>query len=275
MARFVEGFGCDDDAALYGWVPGLESIAPYPPRDASMHEFLLGPYARIPTYYMAAARLVGGTILDLGCGDGRLAVRLAREGFAVVGVDRDTAVLHRLQSRRDRLPWATRWRIAVHRADYAEDDLAGAGRFAMVMMAGATMAAIPPELRAAFLKGLRGVLEPGGCLALDYCEHDPARLALEPVRKFNLTIERRNGLSSLVSVTQRFSDGIEQIVYDSSELGSDGGMRRHLSTTTKHVISERDLRSSLAAAGWRVERNLRTSVGTGVHNRFTVCRPRD
>ncbi|MFL6115835.1 MAG: class I SAM-dependent methyltransferase [Catenulispora sp.] len=275
MARFVEGFGCDDDAALYGWVPGLESIAPYPPRDASMHEFLLGPYARLPTYYMAAARLVGGTILDLGCGDGRLAVRLAREGFAVVGVDRDAAVLHRLQARRERLPWATRWRIGIHRADYAEDDLAAAGRFSMVMMAGAALTAVPPHSRLSFLKGLRGVLEPGGCLALDYCEHDPVRLALEPVRKFNLTIERRNGLSSLLSVTQHFTDGIEQIRYDSSELGSDGRMRAHRSATTKYVISEKELRSSLSAAGWSVERNLRTSVGTGVDNRFTVCRPRD
>ncbi|MEY9862700.1 SAM-dependent methyltransferase [Catenulispora sp. GAS73] len=275
MTRFVEGFACDDDATLYGWVPGLESLAPYPQRDASMHEFLLGPYARVPTYYMAAARLVGGTILDLGCGDGRLAVRLAREGFAVVGVDKDAAMLHRLQARRERLPWAIRWRIAAHRADFTEDDLAGSGRFAMVLLAGATLAAVPPHSRAAFLKGLRSVLEPGGCLAFDHCEHDPVRLALEPVRKFNLTIDRRNGLSSLMSVTQRFADGIEQITYDSSVLGSDGKVRRQRSTTAKYVISDNELRSALSAAGWSVERNLRTSVATGVDNRFTVCWPRD
>ena len=275
MSRIVEGFHGDDEAALYGWVPGLESIAPYSTRDISLHEFLLGPYARVPTYFLGAARLAGGTVLDLGCGDGRLTIRFAREGFAVVGVDRDAAMLHRLQAKRERLPWATRWRIAVHRADFVEANLGDFGRFDMVMLAGATLSAVPRESRVAFLKGLRGAAELGGRLVFDYCDHDPVGLALEPVRKHNLTVERRNGLSSLVSVTQRFTDGIEQISYDSAELASDGSMRRHASSTTKYVISSRDLQSDLSAAGWSVERNLRTSAAPGVDNRFVVCRPRD
>jgi SAM-dependent methyltransferase len=45
--------------------------------------------------YLALAARVGGPILELGVGTGRLAIPLAAAGYEVVGIDRDSAMLER------------------------------------------------------------------------------------------------------------------------------------------------------------------------------------
>ena len=49
--------------------------------------------------YLALAGRVGGPILELGVGTGRLAVPLAAAGYDVTGVDLDPAMLARARSR--------------------------------------------------------------------------------------------------------------------------------------------------------------------------------
>lgn len=44
-------------------------------------------------FYRELARGAGGPILDVGCGTGRVAIELARDGHAVLGVDLSAAML--------------------------------------------------------------------------------------------------------------------------------------------------------------------------------------
>src|SRR6185503_10941179 len=44
-------------------------------------------------FYLAQARKMGGPVLDLACGTGRVAFPLAQAGFDVTGVDRAPAML--------------------------------------------------------------------------------------------------------------------------------------------------------------------------------------
>src|SRR3954463_248439 len=46
-----------------------------------------------------------GPILDAGCGTGRVAIELARRGYATVGVDVDPALLDRARSKAPELDW--------------------------------------------------------------------------------------------------------------------------------------------------------------------------
>ena len=45
----------------------------------------LDPWAASDDFYLGLAREIGGAVLDLGCGTGRLACRIAAEGCEVVG----------------------------------------------------------------------------------------------------------------------------------------------------------------------------------------------
>jgi 2-polyprenyl-3-methyl-5-hydroxy-6-metoxy-1,4-benzoquinol methylase len=95
-------------------------------------------------------------VLDVGCGDGFLAVRLARRIADVTAVELDVPVLRRAQARFADAP--VRW---VH-ADVMTADLPGAGFDAVVSNA----ALHHLEDTRAALRRLSGLLAPGGTLAV-------------------------------------------------------------------------------------------------------------
>ncbi len=57
-------------------------------------------------FYRSVAAEVGGPVLELGCGTGRVAWPMAADGFEVVGLDRSTAMLDKARSKADRFPGA-------------------------------------------------------------------------------------------------------------------------------------------------------------------------
>lgn len=74
------------------------------------------------------------TVLDAGCGTGRVAIELARRGVAVVGVDRDASMLATARRTGPAVTWIE--------ADLAGLDLGRA--FDVVVMAGNVMLFTPP-----------------------------------------------------------------------------------------------------------------------------------
>jgi len=65
------------------------------------------PWSPSDDFYLAQARETGGRILDLGCGTGMLACRIAADGLAVVGVDPADGMLQIARSRpgADKVAW--------------------------------------------------------------------------------------------------------------------------------------------------------------------------
>ena len=51
------------------------------------------------------SRFAPGTVLDAGCGTGRVAIELARRGVDVVGVDLDATMLDQARSKAPELTW--------------------------------------------------------------------------------------------------------------------------------------------------------------------------
>jgi SAM-dependent methyltransferase len=110
------------------------------------------------------------SVLDAGCGTGRVAIELARRGIDVVGVDLDASMLDVARSKAPRLQW-------VH-ADLADVDL---GRtFDVVVMAGNVMIFLAPGTEGAVVANLARHLGPGGRLVAGFSVQ-PGRLDL-PVR---------------------------------------------------------------------------------------------
>src|SRR5215213_5754403 len=70
-----------------------------------------------------------GSVLDAGCGTGRVAIELARRGLDVVGVDLDPSMLEKATAKAPELTWV--------RGDLVDVDLGR--RFDAVLMAGNVM----------------------------------------------------------------------------------------------------------------------------------------
>jgi SAM-dependent methyltransferase len=98
------------------------------------------------------------TVLDAGCGTGRVAIELARRGVAVVGVDRDADMVEIARAKAPELGWVV--------ADLAE--LALPDRFDVVVLAGNVVPYIAPDRRAAAVTTCARHLHPGGVLVAGF-----------------------------------------------------------------------------------------------------------
>ncbi len=125
---------------------------------------LLPDLAGAVTALLELAGGAGGTVLELGVGTGRLAVRLAEAGAEVWGVDASPAMLERLAAR----PGGE----AVHArlGDMADPRaaLAGAPPFAVVVAAFNTFFLLPSaEAQERCLAAARDALAPGGHVVVE------------------------------------------------------------------------------------------------------------
>jgi SAM-dependent methyltransferase len=98
------------------------------------------------------------SVLDAGCGTGRVAIELAERGFDVVGVDLDPSMVAAAQRRRPEGTWIV--------ADVATLELDR--RFDLVVMAGNVPLFTPPGTRPGLVAGCARHLAPGGRLVAGF-----------------------------------------------------------------------------------------------------------
>jgi SAM-dependent methyltransferase len=117
----------------------------------------------------------GGSVLELGCGTGRIAVALAERGFAVTGVDIAPAMLAQAAAKQAELAPDVARRIELRRGDMAALDLKRA--FELVICGYFTLAHVPrgAAWRNTFETAARH-LPPGGLAAFHLPLVDVMRL---------------------------------------------------------------------------------------------------
>lgn len=130
----------------------------------------------------------GKPLLDAGCGTGRVAIELARRGYATVGLDIDAALLEKARAKAPDLEW--------HLADLAAVPAdAAPGPFAAAVLAGNVMIFIGPGTEAAVLANVASRVEPGGLVIAGFQTTGPLSVAaydaaadaagLEPVARWS------------------------------------------------------------------------------------------
>jgi SAM-dependent methyltransferase len=96
------------------------------------------------------------SVLDAGCGTGRVAIELAHRGIAVVGVDSNEDMLAIARNKAPDLDWIL--------ADLATLRLYDMTRFEAVVMAGNVMLFLRPGTEEAVIENMAAHLVPGGLL---------------------------------------------------------------------------------------------------------------
>lgn len=116
-----------------------------------------------------------GSVLDAGCGTGRVAIELARCGITVTGVDSDAAMIDRAREKAPELTWIL---ADLTSATVPESD-GGTGprRFDVAVMAGNVLLFTTPGTEAAVVANLARHLAPGGFLVAGF-QLLPGRLDL-------------------------------------------------------------------------------------------------
>lgn len=123
------------------------------------------------------------TVLDAGCGTGRVAIELACRGLDVVGLDADPGMLAAARAKAPDLEW-----VLSDLSDFELPDADGPGagkttdppgrrRFAAAVMAGNVMIFVVPGTEGAILRQLAAHLRPDGLLVAGF-QLIPGRLSL-------------------------------------------------------------------------------------------------
>ena len=105
------------------------------------------------------AALEPATVLDAGCGTGRVAIELARRGVAVTGIDVDHGMLATARSKAPELRW--------HLGDLATAPLP-AQSYDVIVLAGNVMIFVEPGAEAAVVANLAPALTSGGALVAGF-----------------------------------------------------------------------------------------------------------
>lgn len=150
--RAVPPRAWEDDHAPWGDAAFSEAFA----RTAS-----LGPMrARREARFLAGLRRPGNKALDLGCGAGRTAVHLARQGLEVLGVDVGEGALRMAEAARGDLP-------CTFRVGDLLEDTYPEGPFHLAYAVDGSLAGMPPEAAARALARVHAALAPGAPLLLE------------------------------------------------------------------------------------------------------------
>ena len=112
----------------------------------------------------------GRTVLDAGCGTGRVGIELARRGYDVTGVDSDPEMLTTAQVKAPELAWL--------RVDLAALPDTVPATFDLVLLAGNVMIFLEPGTEGQVMTGLAGRLSPGGLLVAGFSLR-PDQLSLD------------------------------------------------------------------------------------------------
>jgi SAM-dependent methyltransferase len=115
------------------------------------------------------------SVLDAGCGTGRVAIELARRGLEPVGLDADPGMLSAARDKAPDLEW-----ILADLSDFTLPDADGSGprRFDAAVLAGNVMIFVVPGTEGAVLERTAAHLHPGGLLVAGF-QLVPGRLSLE------------------------------------------------------------------------------------------------
>ncbi len=140
--------------------------------------------------YLEIAKGLDGSILEVGCGSGRIAIPLARAGHEVCAVDVSGGMLDRFRTKLQREPEDLRQRIRIEQADARMLSLA-VRNFRLALLPFNTLSCIPEfEGQRAVLRSIAEHLGEEGRLVIDLINPFSINAAGDPVPKPFFT--RRN-----------------------------------------------------------------------------------
>jgi SAM-dependent methyltransferase len=204
-------------------------------------------------YYVELGIEVGRSVLEYGCGNGRITLPLARAGLEVAGIDRSPAMLGDLRRRLHDEPEGVRERVKIFRGDMRTKRLGR--RYGLVLCTFNTLLHLySREDLEQFLARVRGHLEPRGRLVFDVTLPDPAELCRRPERPYFAPRFRHPTTGGLVRYSERFDyDPLTQVLYVNMEFEPQGRPSEAWSTPLAHrQYFPRELEALLHYNGFRI-----------------------
>jgi ubiquinone/menaquinone biosynthesis C-methylase UbiE len=230
---------------MHGW-QGWDTYAPFYDWENAQ---TMG--RRDVTFWRKMARQVGGRILELGCGTGRVSLPVAKDGARVIGIDRSAAMLARARQRLRRSKLAGRFHLV--RGDITALPFPAA-RFDLVMAPyGILQSLLDEAVVESTLKSVRRVLSPGGTFCIDLVADLPGWP--EYRKRLKLRGRRGAGQASITLVESVRQDKAGRLTIFDQEFTEQRGpdTRTHRFSLTFRTLSVEQMCRRLEHAGFCVK----------------------
>ena len=213
----------------------------------------------VPFWRDLAVRL-GGPVLELGCGTGRVALPVGRAGVRVIGVDRSEGMLKRARQRVRRARLSGR--ISTVRGDIRALPFVTPGPFSLVMAPyGILQSLVRESDLVATLGSVASVLKPGGTFAIDLVPDLPAwREYHRRIRLHGRRGPRGSHLTLIESVRQ--DRRLKLTIFDQEYVERRGTRwHRHRFSLVFRTLSVPEMVDRLEGAGFRLSSVLGDYAG--------------
>jgi ubiquinone/menaquinone biosynthesis C-methylase UbiE len=203
--------------------------------------------------YLGYAQMVGGPILELGCGTGRLLRPLAQAGFSVTGVDNSASMIEVARKRTEN----EASQIGLIQGDMRDLSAFDSHSFRLVVIAVNSFLHLETrddQLEA--LRQVRSVIHRDGLLVIDVFNPAPSTLArMDDHYAFDASWELDSGCT-VQRFSQRHLDSAEQLIttrlfYD--VIDPQTRLTRRTTTYTMRYIHRFELELLLLHAGFEIE----------------------
>lgn len=216
------------------------------PRLAACYDTVDGERDDLDHYESILEEIGARTVVDVGCGTGALAVRLAASGHSVTGVDPALASLEVASTKpgSGRVDWIHGTAVDLPALDppLSADAAVMTGNVAQVF--------VTDEAWASTLAAIRAAVRDGGHLVFE--ARRPERRAWEEWQADNAeSVHEVPGLGQVRSRPLRFDVDLPLVTFADEFLFEDGSTIT--STSTLRWRGEAELRSTLADAGFTIE----------------------
>lgn len=196
-------------------------------------------------FWSKLAAETGGPILEMGCGTGRLVQALARQGYHVIGLDRDPAMLERAKmvidsSLRDFVSWVE--------ADITSFTFALPVRLAIGGLN--TFAYLDDGAFVSALTAVKSILDDQGLVVLDLPPAETERISQDEDSVLDTFEDPERGTSIEVRASvQDRGAGEVAVTWKYDELNPDGSVKRYVWEQTYYLRSKLDLQQLIKSAG--------------------------
>ncbi len=207
-------------------------------------------------YYVDLAVELGGPVLEYGCGNGRIAIPIARSGVSIQGVDLSEPMLEDLRRRLRGEPREVRQRLTSRRGDMRALKLRR--RFPLVTCPfNAFLHLYTRQDVERFLERVREHLEPRGQFVFDVSIPEPLELARDPGRAYSAPRFRYpsadGGPGELVKYTERFDyDRHRQVLFVAMEFSPTSGAEGWMTPLAHRQFYPQELEALLHYNGFTI-----------------------